>query len=407
MPEVAVLAAGRSAFTGRSRAQAGRTDDQLAGPLLAGLTAAAGISSPERAADGVILGSCTGPGGNVGRRAALAAGFGLDCPGWSVDAQCGSGMLAVQQAADRIRLDGGLIAAGGVESPSTAPERRIDGVAYRQAPMVPRGFTDPDLVHAAEDLARVRGITRQRQDALAERSHRLALEHADLLAAERLDGSGIADDGPRAVTARLLARFAPLVPEAAEPGTPSGGASPRHTDSLPETGITGEPRPGFGSVTPGNTARIVDGAAALLLGPAPRGVDGQPARPHTLVRAGILAGGDPALPGAAPTGALRRLLRRAGIGLDRLGALEIVEAFSAQVLATLDDLDLADGERIDPRVNAAGGALALGHPWGASGAAVLVRLHHRLLACPPGTLGAAACAIGGGMAAAVLLQRGD
>ena len=104
---------------------------------------------------------------------------------------------------------------------------------------------------------------------------------------------------------------------------------------------------------------------------------------------------------------LRRLLRRAGIGLDRLGALEIVEAFSAQVLATLDDLDLADGERIDPRVNAAGGALALGHPWGASGAAVLVRLHHRLLACPPGTLGAAACAIGGGMAAAVLLQRGD
>lgn len=407
MPEVAVLAAGRTAFTGRSRAQAGRTDDQLAGLLLRSLTETAGISAPQ-AVDGVILGSCTGPGGNVGRRAALAAGFGLDCPGWSVDAQCGSGMLAVQQAVDRIRLDGGVIAAGGVESPSTAPERRIDGVAYRQAPMVPRGFPDPDLVHAAADLARARGITRQRQDALAERSHRLALEHADLLAAERLDGSGIADDGPRAVTARLLARFAPLVPEeAVGNGSQDEGALAGRPAAVERRSAPAQSRPGFGSVTPGNTARIADGAAALLLGPAPCGVDGQPARPHTLVRAGILTGGDPALPGTAPAGALRRLLRRTGVGLDRLGALEIVEAFSAQVLATLDDLELADGERIDPRVNTAGGALALGHPWGASGAAVLVRLHHRLLSYPPGTLGAASCAIGGGMAAAVLLQRSD
>jgi len=117
-----------------------------------------------------------------------------------------------------------------------------------------------------------------------------------------------------------------------------------------------------------------------------------------------MTGGDPALPGILPVSAIRGALKASGMGLERLAAVEIVEAFAAQTLAVADDLGLAVGGHIDPRVNAWGGALALGHPWGASGAVALVRLAHRLRREGPGAVGVAACAIGGGMGTAMMLE---
>lgn len=383
---VAIIAAARTPVTGRSRAQAHLGADRLASAVLRDLADHTG-----EAPAAVVLGNCTGPGGNLGRIAALGAGFGTDCVGWTVDAQCGAGMVAIQQAADHVLRTGATVAAGGTESPSTAPERSLDGIAYRQAPLAPAGFDDPDMTEAADALARRRGITRQRQDHYALRSHARSLAHAALRARETVPGPGtgpasIADDGPRRLGAAVLSRFPPVVDD-------------------PEA-----------TVTPATAARISDGAAAVLLVPAAdvRGTAVPGARAGTApcrLRAWTLTGGDPALPGLAPVAAVRTALDQAGLGLGEMAAVELVEAYASQVLAALDDLGLAEPtaegttSHIDPRVNACGGALALGHPWGASGAVAVVRLVHRLHAEAPGALGVAACAIGGGMAAAMVLER--
>ncbi|NLT26878.1 MAG: acetyl-CoA C-acyltransferase, partial [Microbacteriaceae bacterium] len=156
------------------------------------------------------------------------------------------------------------------------------------------------------------------------------------------------------------------------------------------------------ALTAGTTARIADGAAAVLLLPEStrRGA------PGLAVRAGATVGVDPRMPGIGPVPAVRRALERAGAGLDDLAAVELVEAYGAQSLAVLDDLGLADGEAVDPRVNATGGALALGHPWGASAAIAVVRLWSRLVrgGAPAGSLGLATAAIGGGMGVAAVLE---
>lgn len=370
--DVALVAGLRTPITGRSRALADLDAPELAGQVLAGVA-----RSSDRVPDAVVMGNCTGPGGNLGRIAALGAGFGETCVGWGVDAQCGSGLVAVMQAVDHVRRTGRPAAAGGVESPSTAPERLVDGALIRQAPFAPAGFPDPDMTTAADDLAAVRGISRERQEAFAQRSHQLALDSAELLRAETLPLQDADDDGPRQLSTQVLARFRPLV------------------DSASAT------------VTPATAARIADGAAAVMLLPAQEAHG-----PHLVIRGQSLVGGDPELPGLAAAPAVRAVLAQAGAVVGDLTAVEVVEAYASQALATLDDLGLAGGTgggagagHVDPRVNAAGGALALGHPWGASGAVVLVRLLHRLLESPPGALGVAACAVAGGMGAAVLVER--
>jgi acetyl-CoA C-acetyltransferase len=380
-PGVVILAAARTPVTGRSRTQGHRTADELAAPVLAHLAETTG-----QVPAGVVLGNCWGPGGNVGRLAALGAGFGTGCVGWSVDAQCGSGLVAIQQAADHVLRTGSTAAAGGTESTSTAPERTLDGVAYRQAPMAPAGFPDPGMTQAADDLARLRAIPRDRQDAFAARSHRLARRHGDLRSREIVPGLGH-DDGPRALGPEVLSRFRPV---------------------LGREGST---------VTPGTAARISDGAAAVLLVPESRVDRARPgATAPCRLRSWTLTGGDPALPGLTPVAAVRAALEEAGVGPGEVAAVELVEAYASQSLAALDELGLAgtgsvasgaepDADGIDPRVNAAGGALALGHPWGASGALAVVRLVHRLDEMSPGALGVAACAIGGGMGAAIVLER--
>ena len=324
----------------------------------------------------VVLGNCMGPGGNTARLAALAAGLDVTVPGLTVDRQCASGLTAIIVAGDAIRAgDDRMLLAGGVESASTAPLRIADGTAYARAPFAPEGFPDPEMGPAAEALAGGSGIGRAEQDAYAARSHRLALaaQQQHRFAAEIVETGGVlVDDGPRAAIDAMLGRFRPL---------------------YPDRGAT---------VTAGNSCRISDGAAAVAI------VDGSArgGAPALALLAHSTVGCDPATPGIGPVAAVRRLLEQTGLTLDDIAAFEIVEAFAAQTLAVLRPLGLAGADGVDPRVCADGGALALGHPWGASGAVGVVRLFSRLVraGAPAGTLGIATAAVGGGMGVAALFE---
>ncbi len=157
-----------------------------------------------------------------------------------------------------------------------------------------------------------------------------------------------------------------------------------------------------GTVTAGNSSPVSDGAAAVALVPE-RSRGGLPGM---RLLAGAVVGCDPALPGWGAVPAIRRVLERTGVDVERVAAVEIVEAFAAQVLAVTDALGLdplgADDERVCPD----GGALALGHPWGATGAVVVTRLFSRLVraGASSGTLGLAAAAVGGGLGVAALFE---
>ncbi|GAA1496355.1 thiolase family protein [Paeniglutamicibacter kerguelensis] len=363
-----IIAARRSPIGTRGRALAQLRVEELAAPVIraALADAAAANGAPVTVAD-VLLGNCMGPGGNPGRIAALAAGLGHEVPGVTVDRQCGSGLAAVLDAAAAFRAgDDRMRVAGGVESASTAPVRSVDGIAYDRAPFAPAGFSDPEMTRAAEDLAVHDGISRARQDAHAARSH------------------------ARARAARSAGRFdAELVPLAGLQHDDAVGGAERLLPRLPAL------FPG-GSLTAGTATRIGDGAAALVLAPAGTA-------PGLAIRASAVLGCDPALPGIGAAGAIQAALRSAGLDLADIAALEIVEAFAAQSLAVLDRLGIADD---DPRLSADGGALALGHPWGASGAIAVVRLFSRLVraGAPAGTRGLAAASIGGGMGIAAVLE---
>jgi acetyl-CoA C-acetyltransferase len=371
--EPLVVAARRTPIATRGRALAGVPVDELASVVIRAVVAdaAAALGSAPTVAD-VLLGNCMGPGGNPARIAALAAGLGTAVPGGTVDRQCGSGLAAVIDAATAIRSGGaGARIAGGAESASTAPVRSVAGVPYARAPFAPSGWPDPDMLPAADDLARRDGISRARQEEHARRSHRraAAAREAGRLVAELVPvgSTGIAADDAIGAALGVLPRLPPLLPG--------------------------------GTVTAGTATRVSDGAAAVALVPRDRapGVAGLVVRGHAVL------GCDPALPGIGAAPAVLTALADAGVGIGDVAAFEIVEAFAAQSLAVLDRLGIADH---DPRVCADGGALALGHPWGASGAVSMVRLFSRLVrgGAPAGAIGVAAASVGGGMGIAAVVE---
>lgn len=370
---IPVLIAGRRTPIGNAgHGLAGLTVPDLAAPILAAVAGDLRGSGIDIDIDDVVLGNCLGPGGNPARVAALQAGLGSEVPGVTVDRQCGSGLDAVMIAAQRVRTgDDALILAGGAESASTAPWRYwppADGgepTRYTRAPFAPHGYPDPDMGVAADDLARIRGISRERQDSYAERSHVLAAA-ADF-SAETVSLDGVdRDERIRAgLTAQRLARL----------------------------------RPAFGpdgTATAGNSCGISEGAAVLAVT-----TDAVAAGIPALRVLGTAVGAsDPALPGLGPVPAIRKVLARCGVGIADVGVVEITEAFASIVLAVVDELGI-EPELVCPQ----GGAIAMGHPWGASGAILLVRLAARMLADDGPQLGLAACAIGGGQGIAMLVER--
>ncbi|PNL16791.1 acetyl-CoA acetyltransferase [Micrococcus sp. FDAARGOS_333] len=394
-----ITAAARTPVTGRSRAQADLDAATLAAQAVRAVVGPERTVTPGAEVGAVVVGNCTGPGGNLGRIAALGAGLGTAVPGWTVDAQCGSGIAAVVQAAQHAALTGRACVAAGVESPSTAPERRIAGVPYTQAPMVPSGWEDPDLTAAADRLAAAQGITRARQEAFAARSHRLALAAAAHRPAH--------DDGPRRLGAAHLSRFPAVFAEADPVFAVTGGTAARIADGAAAVRVECSVE----TPTPSAEVGEADGAVPDAVPGAACAESATLPRPCRIVAA-ALTGSDPALPGLAPVAAIEQVLSASGdtVGHDgRIAVVEVVEAYAVQALAVLDAVGLArpggsGDEDVDPRVNARGGALAWGHPWGASGVVAVLQAVQRLQEQPPGARALVTAAVAGGMGIAMTLE---
>lgn len=363
-----IVAALRSPIGTAGHALAGVDAAGLAAPVIARVAAeVAGLGRP----DEVVLGNCMGPGGDPARVATLAA-LGVDVPAVSIDRQCGSGLAAIEIGAGLVHAGAELVLAGGTESASRAPWRMWPPTddqpprRYLRAPFAPDGFADPDMGLAADELAASRGVGRDAQDEYAARSHRRAWQTASTggFADEIVPIAGLEhDERPRAHMS--TARLARLPATYREEGT----------------------------VTAGNSCGINDGAAVVAL--VPDDVD----LPGLRILATASAGVDPALPGIGLVPAVRGALSRAGVGLADIDVIELNEAFAGQVLACCRDLDL-DPERVCPE----GGALALGHPWGASGAVLAVRLFTQMVRRGTGRLGLAAIAVGGGQGVAMVVE---
>lgn len=335
----------------------------------------------------VILGQVlqAGCGMNVARQVGWRLGLPEAVPAFTVNMACGSSLKAVALAADAIRLgECGLVLAGGVESMSRAPHYALDarwgkklGDSTLTDSLFLDGLSDPMLEigmgETAERIAEKLGITRADQDAFAARSQRLAAEHRGVFSRE-------------------------IVPIPTREGLIGVDEHPR-----PETTEEGlaKLRPAFrpeGSVTAGNASGINDGAAMVLLAG-----EEAVARLGLVSRARVVAsavvGCDPGLMGLGPVEAIRGVCGRAGWSLDEVEAIEINEAFAVQTLGCAHLL------RIDPeRLNRRGGAIALGHPIGASGARVLTTLLH-LMEDEGLHRGIASLCIGGGMGIAMALER--
>ncbi|TKG73220.1 thiolase family protein [Prauserella endophytica] len=357
-----VVAARRSPIGNAGGALRGHPVDRLAAPVLRAVLADAAVST----VDDVLLGNVFGPGGNPARVAALRAGLGAEVPGVTVDRQCASGLAAITLAASLIRAgEGEAYLAGGVESASTAPYRawRTEPPTwYTRAPFAPAELGDPDMGPAADRVAAEAGISRARQDAFAVRSHdrAVAAQRAGRFAAEVVPIGGVErDERPRAgFTVERLARFRPAF-------TPGGTA------------------------TAANSCGVNDGAAAVLV--VSERFRRERGLPGLRLVASATSAVDPNLLGLGAVPAMKSVLDRAP------DAVEFNEAFAGQTLACLDAAGI-DEETVSPD----GGAIALGHPWGASGAVLVVRLFHRLLGT--GGSGLSALSAGGGVGVAAMWE---
>ncbi len=375
-----IIAARRTAIRRANGALKELRAHQLLAPVLVNLLADAQV--PAETVTDVVIGNAVGGGGNVARLALLQAGLPVSVPGLTVDRQCGSGLDAIVLAARLVAAGGNPVyLAGGVESISTAPLRAYrdnDGepAFFARAQFVPHSFGDPDMGVAAENVAARFAVSRERQDASALRSHRRALAAAgagyfaaEITTLETQAGPICADDGPRAgLTAAVLKRF----PPAFVPG---------------------------GTVTAGNSCFDADAASAVVVTSLQRArelgaVDG------LLVLGSDTAGVDPDVLGIGAAVAAERLLKARGLSADGVDLVEFNEAFASQTLACLDKLG------IDPeRANLDGGALALGHAYGASGAVLMARLlAHARRTGNHGSLALALISIAGGMGTAALLR---
>ncbi|WP_022702725.1 thiolase family protein [Pseudorhodobacter ferrugineus] len=352
-----IIAARRTAVMPAGGAFAGLEVHALAAPVMLACLADAGIDAAQ--VDEVILSNALGAGGNPARVAALAAGLPEHVAGLSIDRQCAGGLDAVILA--RALVESGaaqVVLAGGAESYSRRPLRlRTDpaggaAVAYDAPPFTPWRDRDPDMHMAAAALADRLGITRAAQDAFAVASHARARAavHREIVGIE-----GVLRDGfTRGLTPAVAARARAIV----------------------------------GTVTPANAAVAADGAAFCLVVSAQ--VAARATRAMRII-AGATLGANPQEPGLAPLGAIARVLSPPLV-LDRS---EIMEAYAVQAMACIQ------GAGLDPaRVNIGGGALARGHPVGASGAVLVARLFADL------QRGHGLCAIAaaGGIGSALVLE---
>ncbi|SHH29988.1 thiolase family protein [Streptomyces sp. 3214.6] len=382
----------RTPFGRYGRALAHIRPDDLAADVISSLLARHPGLDPARV-DDVVLGDANGAGEdnrNVARMSALLAGLPTSVPGATVNRLCGSGLEAIVQASRAIEAgDADIVIAGGVESMSRAPwilpkpDRGFppdnqtlysSTLGWRMTnPKLPPQWTVSNGV-TAEILADRFAISREEQDAFALRSHRLAAaaDSAGAFTDELMTPAGselVRDEGIRADTD--LEKLAALPPAFRSEGT----------------------------VTAGNSSPLNDGAAALLIAnsaAASAGIDGEPLA-RIVSRA--VVGNDPDIFGIAPVEAANKALARAGLRWQDVDLVELNEAFAAQSLACLKSWPELDPQR----VNIHGGAIAIGHPLGASGARITLHLA-RELRRRGGGVGLAALCIGTGQGIAMVIQ---
>ncbi|HEX7196320.1 MAG TPA: thiolase family protein [Candidatus Limnocylindria bacterium] len=373
--------------------------DDLAAHVIRALVERTGIDPT--LIDDVILGAANQAGEdnrNVGRMAALLAGLPVEVGGQTVNRLCGSGLQAIVSAAHAIAYgDGDVFVAGGVESMTRAPF-----VMAKPSAAFPRGeqtmydttlgwrFTNPRLADAyypysmgetAENVVEQCGVSREDQDAFALTSQQRWNAAHD---AGRFGDEVVPIEVPDGKATRVV-----------------------DTDEHPRPDATLESlaklKPAFkrdasGSVTAGNSSGINDGAAALVIASAER-AEALGIQPLGSFRGSAVAGVDPAVMGIGPIPAVSKLLARTGVGVDELDLVELNEAFASQSVAVIRELGL------DPeKVNVNGGAIAIGHPLGMSGARLVVTLLHELRR-RDGRYGVATMCIGVGQGQAALFER--
>ena len=398
LKEAWIVEALRTPFGRYGGALAGVRPDDLAATVLEAVVARSGINAAD--IDDVILG-CANQAGednrNVARMALLVAGYPVEVPGQTVNRLCGSGLQALAAAANAIAVgDAEVVVAGGVESMSRAPLVTLkpeSGLERGNRELVDTTigwrFVNPRL-HAkypaislgetAERVADQWHVSREAQD-------KLALASQQRAAAAVANGIFAEEIVPVSIPQRS---GAPIVVDRDEHPRPDTSAA-----------ALAKLKPAFaadGTVTAGNASGINDGAAALLV------VESERARalglkPYARIVATAVAGVDPSVMGAGPIPAIRKLLERTGLTVADIDRVELNEAFASQAVACITELGL------DPaKTNVHGGAIALGHPLGASGARMATTLV-RELRRSGGRYGIAAMCVGVGQGIAMLVER--
>ena len=393
MPEAYLVGGVRTPIGRYGGALAGVRPDDLAALVVSAAIERAGI--PASDIDEVVLGAANQAGEdnrNVARMAVLLAGLPDAVPAVTVNRLCASGMSAITMAAQAIRAgDADLVVAGGVESMTRAPWVQTKPARAWAKPgeafdtSIGWRFTNPRLTardkatftmpETAEEVARLDGISRADADAFALRSHRRAVAAIDagrfvseIVAVPTVGGAVSVDEAPRRdTTTDALAALRPVV---------AGGSV----------------------VTAGNASGLNDGASAIVVASA-AAVERYGLTPRARVVSASAAGVAPEAMGLGPVPATQKALARAGLTIDDLAAIELNEAFAAQALAVMRRLGIEDD-----RVNADGGAIALGHPLGASGCRIVVTLLGRMER-ENAARGLATMCVGVGQGTAMILER--
>jgi len=342
---------------------------------------------------GNILGA--GQGQNPARQISINSGLRVETPAITINRMCGSGLQSVVNAAQSIKSgDCGCVVAGGMESMSTSPfylrkarwgykmstpsDELVDGMLHDA---LWDAFNDYHMGVTAENLAEKYEISKDRQDEFAYLSQmktKYAMENGKFTSQ--------------------------IVPVSVPRG--KGGSIDFDSDEHPRPDVTLERISGLkpvfrknGTVTAANSSGINDGAAALIVSSDSK-AEKLGLNPLASIKSYAISGVDPSIMGIGPVPAMRMALDRAGLGIDDIDLVELNEAFAAQSLAVLSDFPIEE-----EKLNVNGGAIALGHPVGATGAVLLVKLLHEFQNIRPGGYGMVSLCMGGGMGIAMIVEK--
>ena len=339
--------------------------------------------------DDVIMGNVISGGGNIARLTALQTGLSLELPGLTIDRQCGSGINAINLAAQAIMSGAGdVYVAGGIESMSRAPylmdkpEKPYSPVppSFRKSQLSPKEIGDPPMGITAENLVTKYAISREEQD-------EFALSSQQKMAAAMAEG-------------RFDDQIVPITIPVRK-GTPVIFNKDEHPRPQTTLEALSKLKPAFlqgGTVTAGSSSGLNDAGAALIVMAREKAQE-LGVKPMAVVREQAVAGVDPNIMGIGPVPAVRKVLEKSGLTLEDMDIIEINEAFAAQVIACDRELNMNK-----EKVNVNGGAIAHGHPLGATGAILITKAVYELER-RGGRYALITACIGGGQGIATIIER--